>query len=151
MKKLLVASAVAIASFGSLHAQSGVELGANLGPTMGLSLKYRFSQEHAFEGVAGYNVQHNGPSFKFMYQYHIALVDALSLYFGGGMNIGGYHLNNNKHYHDGDFAIGIVPTVGLDYKFRGAPVSFGFGYEPAINFTTCDTWNDVAFKIRYRF
>lgn len=144
---MLMATVMMAASFGAVKAQDGLQLGANLGPTMGLSLKYQFSGNHAFEGIAGYNIQHDGPSFKFMYEYHISLVDALKLYMGGGVNIGGMHLNR----HNGDFAFGLVPTIGLDYGFRGVPVNFAFGYEPAINFGTCKTWNDVAFKVRYRF
>ncbi|MEG1616462.1 MAG: hypothetical protein RR202_01400 [Bacteroidales bacterium] len=151
MKKMLIISALAISSFSAVKAQDGLQLGANLGPTMGLSLKYNFSQVHAFEGIAGYNIQHDGPSFKFMYQYNIALVDALRLYFGAGIHMGGYHLANYKHDRHGDFAFGLVPTVGLDYSFRGAPVAIGFGYEPAINFTTHNAWDDVAFKVRYKF
>lgn len=148
MKKMLVAVALIAGSFGAVKAQNNVQFGLNLGPTMGLSLKYSMNTVHALEAVAGYNIQHEGPSFKFMYQYHVPLVDALSMYMGGGIHMGGYHLH--KHY-DGDFAFGLVPTVGLQYLFQGAPVAFAFGYEPAINFGTCKTWNDVAFKVRFRF
>ena len=74
------------------------------------------------------------------------------MYFGGGLNIGALHLNKHKHKENsGDFAFGLVPTIGLDYSFRGAPINFGFGYEPAINFISCSQWSDIAFKVRYRF
>ncbi len=136
-----------VSSFGVAKAQSGLQVGANLGPTMGVSVKYEFAANQAIEGIAGYNIPHDGPSFKFMYEYQVALVDALKLYMGGGINIGGLHMN----HHHGDFAFGLVPTIGLDYAFRGVPVNFAFGYEPAINFGTTKTWTDVAFKVRYRF
>ncbi|MEG1586610.1 MAG: hypothetical protein RR346_07030, partial [Bacteroidales bacterium] len=115
---------------------------------MGVSFKYSMNSAHALEAIAGYNISENGPSFKFMYEYHVTLVDALRMYMGGGLHMGGYHMH--KHY-DGDFAFGVVPTIGLEYGFKGAPVVFAFGYEPAINFTTCNTWNDVAFKVRFKF
>ncbi|MGL4293796.1 MAG: hypothetical protein ACRCSQ_09495 [Bacteroidales bacterium] len=148
MKKLFISAAFVAASFGIAKAQNNLQLGANLGPTMGLSIKYSMNKVHAFEGIAGYNIKHDGPSFKFMYEYHVSLVDALSMYMGGGIHMGGYHIS--KHY-DGDFAFGLVPTIGLQYDFSGAPVSFAFGYEPAINFTTHNSWDDVAFKVRFRF
>lgn len=151
MKKVFVAVALMAGSFGVVKAQSNFQIGANLGPTMGVSMKYYMNRVHALEGVMGYNIQHNGPSFKFMYEYHVPLVDALSMYMGGGLHMGGYHLRKYHNDHSGDFAFGLVPTIGLEYAFSGAPIAFAFGYEPAINFTTCKTWNDVAFKVRFRF
>lgn len=148
MKKIFLAVALFASVFGAVKAQSGMQMGANLGPTMGLTMKYNFNQLHALEGIVGYNMPHDGVSMKFMYQYHIALVDALRLYMGAGMNIGALHMG--KH-HSGDFALGIVPTIGLEYAFRGAPLTLGFGYDPAINFTTHNQMNDVAFKLRFRF
>ncbi|MDO5571935.1 MAG: hypothetical protein Q4F97_10830 [Bacteroidales bacterium] len=152
MKKILLAITLIIASFGVLKAQDGLQLGANLGPTMGMSLKYNANAVNGFEMVLGYNIPHDGPSFKFMYEYHVALVDNLRMYFGGGFNIGALHLSNNKHNFDnGEFAFGIVPTIGVDYSFRGAPIAFAFGYEPAINVVSHCQWSDIAFKVRYRF
>ena len=148
MKKIILSAGFILASIGATNAQEGLQLGANLGGTMGLSLKYEFRASHAIEGVFGYTLPVNGVALKAMYNYHIPLVDALSLYMGGGVNIGGYHIH--KH-HDGDFAFGLVPTVGLEYKIKTAPLNVAFGYEPSINFTSTNTWKDVALKLRYRF
>jgi hypothetical protein len=148
MKKLFVAAMLAACSIGVVSAQN-MQIGANLGPTMGVSMKYEMNKTNGFEGVFGYNIQHHGPSFKFMYEYSVPVVDVLSLYMGGGLHLGGYHMDDKGH--TGDFAFGIVPTIGLAYDFVEAPISFGFGYEPVINFTTCDSWGDVAFKVRFRF
>lgn len=151
MKKVFLAIALMAGSFGIAKAQSNLQLGANLGPTMGVSMKYSMNRVHALEGILGYNIQHHGPSFKFMYEYNVPLVSTLSMYMGGGIHMGGYHLSKFHGNHSADFAFGLVPTIGLEYAFSQAPVSFGFGYEPAINFNTCNTWNDVAFKVRFRF
>ena len=102
----------------------------------------------AFEGIAGYNIDHDGPSFKVMYEYHVSLLDNLNMYMGGGLHLGAYHVDD---HHDGDFAFGIVPTIGFEVPLSTAPVSFGFGYEPALNFTTHCSWDDVSFKVRFRF
>ena len=148
MKKLLLGAALLVSGLGVAQAQEGLQVGANLGATMGLSVKYNMQPAHAIEGIMGYNINKHGIAVKAMYQYHVSLVDALSLYMGGGVNIGGYYLNSHGN---GDFAFGIVPTVGLEYKIKTAPIGLAFGYEPAINFTSSNTWTDVAFKLRYCF
>ncbi|MGL5561693.1 MAG: hypothetical protein ACRDCN_03595 [Tannerellaceae bacterium] len=150
MKKIFIALLLMIA-VGNVSAQTSKwSAGANLGPSMGASIKYNFSNNSAFEGIAAYNIQHNGPMFTFLYEYHVGLVDCLRMYMGGGMNMGALHVNK-KHGSDADFAIGISPVIGLEYNFKQAPITFGFDYKPAINFTTCNLWNDVAFKLRFRF
>lgn len=149
MKKLFAAAALAACSMGVVSAQN-MQIGANLGPTMGVSMKYEMNKSNGFEGVFGYNIQKHGPSFKVMYEYSVPIVDVLSLYMGGGLHIGGYHLDD-KHRHGEEFSFGVVPTIGLAYDFVEAPISFGFGYEPALNFTKCSSWSDVAFKVRFRF
>ena len=149
MKKIFVMAALLAGMIGTASAQGNMQIGANLGPTMGVSMKFDVNRSSGFEGVFGYNIEHHGPSFKFMYEYSVPVVDVLELYMGGGLHMGGYHLD--RPHNSGDFAFGIVPTVGLSYNFDEIPLSFSFGYEPAINFTTCDTWSDVAFKVRFRF
>ncbi len=148
MKKLLLGAAFAVSSLCVAQAQEGLQVGANIGPTMGLSVKYNMQSAHAIEGIMGYNINKDGLAIKAMYQYHITLVDALSLYMGGGLNIGAYDIDGDG---DAKFAFGIVPTFGLEYKIKTAPIGLAFGYEPAINFIAGSTWNDVAFKLRYRF
>ncbi len=147
MKKIILSAGLILATMGVANAQ-GLQIGANLGGTMGLSLKYGSGKGHAFEGVFGYTLPVNGVALKAMYNYHIPLVDALSLYMGGGVNIGGYHIHND---HDGEFAFGLVPVVGLEYQIKTAPITVALGYEPSINFTTSNTWKDAALKLRYRF
>ncbi len=150
MKKIILSAGLILASFGAANAQ-GLQVGANLGATMGVSLKYGSGEGHAFEGVFGYVLPEDGIAIKAMYNYHIPLVDALSLYMGGGLSIGGYQLDEDyKSKHK--FAFGIVPAIGLEYQIKSAPVNLAFGYEPVINFTKVDhVINDVALKVRYRF
>lgn len=152
MKKIFIALLLMIA-VGSVSAQPYKwSIGANLGPSMGASIKYNFDRNNSFEGIAAYNIQHNGPMFSFLYEYNVDLVDRLRMYMGGGLNIGALHVRKYHHYRsDADFAIGISPVIGLEYNFKQAPISFAFDYKPAINFTTCKLWNDVAFKLRFRF
>lgn len=153
MKKIFFALLLMIAA-GTVNAQTYKwSIGANLGPSMGASIKYNIDRNSAFEGIAAYNIQHHGPMFTFLYEYHVDLVDRLRMYMGAGMNIGALHVRKyHKHYGtEADFAIGISPVIGLEYNFKQAPLSFAFDYKPAINFTTHSLWNDVAFKLRFRF
>lgn len=120
----------------------------NLGADMGFGFKRFLGARSAVEAQFGYNIPCKGVMLSAVYQYHVPLVKGLHLYAGGGLNIGALHLGKHQ---SADFAIGIDPTVGFEYKFAQAPVALALDYKPNINFTPQSQWDLAAFKVRYTF
>lgn len=152
MKKIIIALAaflLPVAAIQSVQAQEyNTAIGVNLGPDMGIGFKHFLGERSAIEAQFGYNLNCKGVMLSAVYQYHIPLATGFSLYAGGGLNIGALHLGKHQN---ADFAIGLDPTVGFEYKFAGAPIALAVDYKPNINFTPHSQWNLAAFKIRYTF
>ena len=152
MKKLIIALAallLPVASIQSAQAQEyNTAIGVNLGADMGFGFKHFLGERSAIEAQFGYNLSCDGVMLSAVYQYHVPLATGFSLYAGGGLNIGVLHLGKHQ---ESDFAIGLDPTVGFEYKFAGAPIALAVDYKPNINFTPHSQWDLAAFKIRYTF
>ena len=152
MKKLIIALAallLPVASIQSAQAQEyNTAIGVNLGAEMVFGLKHFLGEGCAMEAQFGYTLGWDGVMLSAVYQYHVPLATGFSLYAGGGLNIGVLHLGKHQ---ESDFAIGLDPTVGFEYKFAGAPIALAVDYKPNINFTPHSQWDLAAFKIRYTF
>lgn len=152
MKKMIIALAallLPVASIQSAQAQEyNTAIGVNLGADMGFGFKHFLGERGAIEAQFGYNLGCDGVMLSAVYQYHVPLATGFSLYAGGGLNIGVLHLGKHQ---ESDFAIGLDPTVGFEYKFAGAPIALAVDYKPNINFTPHSQWDLAAFKIRYTF
>ncbi|WP_274957793.1 hypothetical protein [Millionella massiliensis] len=152
MKKMIIALAallLPVASIQSAQAQEyNTAIGVNLGADMGFGFKHFLGERSAIEAQFGYNLGCDGVMLSAVYQYHVPLATGFSLYAGGGLNIGVLHLGKHQ---ESDFAIGLDPTVGFEYKFAGAPIALAVDYKPNINFTPHSQWDLAAFKIRYTF
>lgn len=150
-KKVLALFALVwpLAGLSTVHAQEyNTAISVNLGADMGFGFKHFLGERSAIEAQLGYNIGCDGVMLSAVYQYHVPLATGFSLYAGGGLNIGALHLG--KHQNS-DFAIGLDPTVGFEYKFAGAPIALAVDYKPNINFTPHSQWDLAAFKIRYTF
>lgn len=149
--KIIAALILALALGGSqtLRAQEyNNAVGVNLGADMGFGFKHFLSERSAIEAQFGYNIPCDGLMLSAVYQYHVPLARGFSLYAGGGLNIGVLHLGRHE---SSDFAIGLDPTVGFEYKFADAPIALAVDYKPNINFTLHSQWDLAAFKVRYTF
>lgn len=152
MKKKIFAAlllALPLAGMQSASAQEyNTAVSVNLGADMGFGFKHFLGERSAIEAQFGYNIPCNGVMLSAVYQYHVPLATGFSLYAGGGLNIGALHLGKHE---SSDFAIGLDPTVGFEYKFADAPIALALDYKPNINFTPHSQWDLAAFKIRYTF
>ena len=152
MKKMIIALAallLPVAAIQSAQAQEyNTAIGVNRGADMGFGFKHFLGERGAIEAQFGYNLGCDGVMLSAVYQYHVPLATGFSLYAGGGLNIGVLHLGKHQ---ESDFAIGLDPTVGFEYKFAGAPIALAVDYKPNINFTPHSQWDLAAFKIRYTF
>lgn len=152
MKKKIIALfalVLPLAVFHTAHAQEyNTAVSVNIGGDMGFGFKHFLSERSAIEAQFGYNLSCHGVMLSAVYQYHVPLATGFSLYAGGGLNIGALHLGKHQ---SADFAIGLDPTVGFEYKFADAPIALAVDYKPNINFTPHSQWDLAAFKIRYTF
>ena len=149
MKKLVLFVAALLAvgatSVGSASAQTYQKaVGLNLGFPLGINYKQFVSNSGAVEATLGYVNQ--GVMLTALYEHHINLVENFYMYVGGGLNIGAVDLHK-----EGQFALGISPVVGFEYKFNGAPVALAVDYAPEINFLSPMNFSTAAFKIRFAF
>lgn len=105
-------------------------LGVKVWDGGGISLKHFFNGTNNAGELIGY-FWSRGARFTGLYEIHGNFADAAGLkwYIGPGAHIGFY----NSKYGDGAFA-GIDGVIGLDYKFRGAPINMSIDWQPSFEF-----------------
>jgi hypothetical protein len=122
-------------------------LGVKVWDGGGISLKH-FFDKNAGE-LIGY-FWNRGFRLTGLYEIHGPISGAAGLqwYIGPGAHIGFYNSKNG----DGSF-IGIDGVLGLDYKFRGAPINMSIDWQPSFEFGEnrgfYNSWGGLG--IRYTF
>ncbi|TMI67920.1 MAG: hypothetical protein E6H09_23595 [Bacteroidetes bacterium] len=130
-------------------------LGVKIWDGGGISLKHFFNK-NAGELIAYFS----GHGFRLtgLYEIHGDFSDApgLKWYIGPGAHIGFYDEGYYKHgyyYGDSHTSIGIDGVLGLDYKFKGAPINLSIDWQPAFEFGDgagfYGSWGGLG--IRYTF
>lgn len=170
MKKLFLIGIVGLAGLlGSLAAEAQGNLGYDYrtalgvkvwGDGGGISIKHFVkTPNRALEGI-GY-FWRGGTRFTGLYEYHFDFPDApgLKWYVGPGAHIGFYNSYNenngnvNGYYYGSGTFIGIDGVIGLDYKFKGAPINLSLDWQPSFEFGTnrgfANSWGGLG--IRYVF
>lgn len=123
-------------------------LGVKVWDGGGISFKHFVSDNNALE-LIGY-FWNRGTRVTGLYEIHgpINNADGLQWYIGPGAHIGFYNSKNG----DGAFA-GIDGVLGLDYKFKGAPINMSIDWQPSFEFGTnrgfYGNWGGLG--IRYTF
>jgi hypothetical protein len=130
-------------------------LGVKVWDGAGISLKH-FFDKNAGELIAYFY----GHGFRLtgLYEIHgpISGAQGLKWYIGPGAHIGfydGHHGHHHDHFDDHSHThIGIDGVIGLDYKFRGAPINVSIDWQPAFEFGDggfYGNWGGLG--IRYTF
>ena len=137
MKKAFVSALAFLFALNILQAQNSsinnssyrTALGVKVWDGGGITLKHFFTVNHAGE-LIGYFWSH-GARFTGLYEIHGPITGATGLkwYIGPGVHIGFY----NTKWGDGAFA-GIDGVLGLDYKFKGAPINMSIDWQPSFEF-----------------
>ena len=123
-------------------------LGVKVWDGGGISLKHFFEGNNAGE-LTGY-FWNQGARITGLYEIHgpVSGATGLKWYIGPGAHIGFY----NTKFGGGTFA-GIDGVLGLDYKFRGAPINLSLDWQPSFEFGTgrgfVGSWGGLG--IRYTF
>ncbi len=123
-------------------------LGVKVWDGGGISFKHFLTENNAME-LIGYFWSH-GTRITGLYEIHgpISGASGLKWYIGPGAHVGFY----NTKYGDGSF-IGIDGVLGLDYKFKGAPINVSLDWQPSFEFGDnrgfVGSWGGLG--IRYTF
>jgi len=155
MRKVFVLAAVlfftttAMAQSKSQNSSSyKTALGVKVWDGGGISFKHFVSDKNAVE-LIGY-FWNRGTRVTGLYEIHgdINGAKGLKWYIGPGAHIGFY----NTKYGDGVYA-GVDGVLGLDYKFKGAPINMSLDWQPSFEFGDnrgfVGSWGGLG--IRYTF
>jgi hypothetical protein len=132
-------------------------LGVKFYPGAGITLKHFIKSNAALEGI-GY-FWRDGMRVTGLYEFHgdINGAPGLKWYVGPGAHIGFW---NDRYWRDrygrrrGGAVVGIDGVLGLDYKFKGAPINMSVDWQPSFEFGDYGdgfSGNWGGFAIRYTF
>jgi hypothetical protein len=112
-------------------------LGVKVWDGGGISYKHFFNSQNAGELIA-YFWRH-GMRVTGLFEIHGNITGATGLrwYIGPGAHIGFYdrgYVHRGYYYPDRRSLIGIDGVLGLDYKFKGAPINMSLDWQPAFEF-----------------
>ncbi len=137
MKKLFVTLALVGACVFTAYSQDYTSaIGLRLGYPTSISFKHFMTEKNAFEifaGFRGYKYVRN-TNIGALYQIHTPITGApgLKWYFGGGAGvfISSYDKDFFLDNTYGNFNVGIMGNLGLDYKFINAPLNLSLDWVP---------------------
>jgi hypothetical protein len=118
-----------------------------------ITLKHFFSGGNNAGELIGY-FWNRGVRITGLYEIHGNFSDAAGLkwYIGPGAHIGFYDYYDRNYRIDGTY-FGIDGVLGLDYKFKGAPINMSIDWQPSFEFADdlgfIGGWGGLA--IRYTF
>lgn len=154
-RKLLLSGYLFFFGIAAVFAQKNVQsqeyttaLGVKFYPGA-VSIKHFLNDNKAVEGLGYFWTR--GMRVTGLYEIHFDFKQAegLKWYVGPGAHVGFY---NNKYYGGGT-GLGIDGVIGLDYKFKGAPINVSLDWQPSFEFGNYDgfsgNWGGLA--IRYVF
>jgi hypothetical protein len=142
MKKLII---IFLCSFVLISVESRSQaLGSNYRTAIGakffpaaFSIKHFVKKNRALEGLA--YLYRDGFRVTGLYEFHFDIKGApgLKWYVGPGAHIGFWNEKWRNRYYDREqgATVGIDGVLGLDYKFRGAPINLSVDWQPSINLT----------------
>lgn len=151
MKKALIILFLVSASVVNAQ-QYSTAIGLRLGGyNSGISVKHFIGSANALEGL----ITFGRSAFRItgLYEHHTAFPNAegLSWYYGAGVHVGFYtndygysywryyknkgtYIFINDDYRDSNISIGGDFILGLEYKFKNAPINLGLDVKPFIDF-----------------
>ena len=138
----------------SMGSEYRTAIGAKFWPG-GLTIKHFIRDNRALEGIAYFW----GHGFRFtgLYEFHgdINGAPGLKWYVGPGAHFGVYndhYWRGRDHYEDGSASFGIDGVLGLDYKFKGAPIAISLDINPyfeLLHHPYADVWGGLGFKFTF--
>ena len=148
-----------VSSYSQSHTKNSVSYSTALGIKFwdgaGISLKHFFNTKNAGE-LIGYFYS-RGFRLTGLYEIHGPISGAAGSkwYIGPGIHIGFYNYDRYNDYYrqNSNTYIGIDGVIGLDYKFKAAPINLSIDWQPAFEFGDGRGFNGSwgGLGIRYTF
>lgn len=157
MKKLLftiIAAAALLVSTTDAKAQGYKNaIGGRFGEANGISFKTGLNNKAMLELIANFRSNKNVDYFRItgLYEVYNPIngAEGLNWYYGGGATIGSVKVKG----YDGDVYLGANGVIGLDYKFKGAPINLSLDWIPTLQLTPDTDFysGDVGLGVRFTF
>jgi hypothetical protein len=117
-------------------------IGLRLGYPFSVSFKQFINEKGAFEAFLGARRwrSYGWTNIGLLYQHHTAIpdVEGLKWYYGGGASLFFWSYDDGFD-GDGNLSIGILGTLGLDYKFKDYPINLSVDWMPLISLNGYDS------------
>ena len=158
MKKLLftliAAAAFLTVNLDTANAQDYKNaIGARIGSANGISFKTGLNKNAMLELIGNFRSSKNTDYLRLtaLYEVYNPINGApgLTWYYGGGGTIGSYKVDG----YDGKVYLGANGVLGLDYKFKGAPINLSLDWIPTLQLTPDTDFysGDVSLGVRFTF
>ena len=158
MKKLLFTIIASVALFAvstsDVKAQDYKNaIGGRFGSANGISFKTGLNNNAMLELIGNFRSTKGVSYFQVTGLYEIYNpihgAEGLHWFYGGGATIGSMKVKG----FDGDVFIGANGVLGLDYKFKGAPINLSLDWIPTLQLTpNTDFYSgDIGLGVRFTF
>ncbi|MFM6976796.1 MAG: hypothetical protein ACKOW2_08130 [Sphingobacteriaceae bacterium] len=153
MKKSLLLFALVLGlSYSSSFAQYKNALGGRFGTANGLTFKTFVGKNQALDFILNFQSNKSYDYFRFsgLYEIHNSInnADGLRWYYGFGGTIGS---QKDKATNESDVLLGIDGVLGLDYKFREAPINLALDWKPTFVVSPNTAFNGEGLGLSLRF
>jgi len=129
-------------------------IGGRFGSYNGVSFKTGLNKGAMLELIGNFR-SNNGFSWvqlTGLYEVYnpIKGAEGLNWYYGGGASVGSV---KNKVIDESDIYLGLNGVLGLDYKFKGAPINLSLDWIPTLRLTPDTDFysGDVGLGVRFTF
>jgi hypothetical protein len=158
MKKLLFTIIAGVALFtmsvSDVKAQDYKNaIGGRFGSANGVSFKTGLNKNAMLELIGNFRSSSGVKYFQVtgLYELYnpIAGAEGLNWFYGGGATVGSMKVKG----FDGDVYLGLNGVVGLDYKFKGAPINLSLDWIPTFQLTPDTDFysGDIGLGVRFTF
>lgn len=128
-------------------------IGGRFGSANGVSFKTGLNNKAMLELIGNFRSTKGNSWFNLtgLYEVYNPINGApgLNWYYGAGATIGSYKVKG----YDGDVYLSANGVLGLDYKFKDAPINLSIDWVPALQLTpNTGFWGgDVGLGVRFAF
>ncbi len=127
-------------------------IGGRFGAANGITFKTFVQSDRALDFILNFQSRKNYSYFRFtgLYEIHNPINNALGLrwYYGLGSTIGSrrYKPDDNTN-----FLLSLDGVIGLDYKFKNAPINLALDWKPAIEIVPETDFDATGLGLSIRF
>lgn len=156
MKKTLLYGFLAFVllglSYNSSFAQYKNAIGGRFGFANGITFKTFVQKDRALDFILNFQSKSEYSYFRFtgLYEIHnpINNADGLRWYYGFGGSLGS---SRYKPTNDSELLLGVDGVLGLDYKFKDAPINLALDWKPTFYFTPETDFYGEGLGLSFRF